>query len=187
MWRKFDEWLGEKFPRPDVPQGATEGFQSLSFVLQLLVYALVLGALGFLVYRFAPFFAEKYKRRERREKRTREILGERIAADETAENLFSDAEALARAGDLRGAIRKGYVALLFELSERKIIGLARHKTNRDYLRDVRPSNNAAARADLYENVRGLTVNFERHWYGSEAVETKDWEEFRNEYKKAITN
>lgn len=180
-WRKFQEWLREKFPRADLPEAPdTNGFQSLSFVLQILLYAALLGALGFLIYRFAPFLSRKFQAREKRKKTERVILGESIGADETPENIFSEAEALARAGDLRGAIRKGYVALLCELADRKIIGLARHKTNRDYLRDVRPKR------ELYENVRGLTANFERHWYGFAAVEEKDWEEFKSEYKKTIT-
>lgn len=180
-WRRFRAWLAEKFPRADVPAPSTDGLGSLSFVLQMLLYALVLSAIGFLIYRFAPFLAGKFKRRERRERKERVILGERIAADETAENLFSEAERLARSGDLRGAIRKGYVALLCDLSDRKIIGLARHKTNRDYLRDVRPQ------PELHENMRGLTSNFERHWYGFDAVEEKDWEEFKNEYGRIIKN
>ena len=83
-----------------------------------------------------------------------------------------EAERLAREGNLRQAIRKGYIALLCELSDRKLIGLAQHKTNRDYLRDVR------RRHALYQNMSGLTDNFERHWYGFEKADEKDWEEFR---------
>lgn len=181
MWRKFQEWLSDKFSRPNVPAPGAGGFQSLSLILQTLLYALILGAVGFLIYRFAPFFAHKFQTRSRREKAERVILGERVAADERAENLFAEAERLALSGDLRAAIRKGYVALLCELSDRRIIALARHKTNRDYLRDVR------LKPVLHEQMHGLTANFERHWYGVNAVETKDWEEFRNEYKKAITN
>jgi hypothetical protein len=82
---------------------------------------------------------------------------------------------------LRGAIRKGYIALLCELADRKVIGLSRHKTNRDYLRDVLGKN------ELYQNMNGLTSNFERHWYGFESAEEKDWEEFRNGYKRIIKN
>lgn len=180
MWKKLMDWLDDSLPNSDIPAPAAEGFQSLSLVLQILLYALVLGAIGFLIYRFAPVLAEKFTRRERGEKSDRVILGERIAANETAENLFAEAERLARSGDMRGAIRKGYVALLCDLSDRKIIGLARHKTNRDYLRDVRPKR------DLHENMRGLTVKFERHWYGFDAVEEKDWEEFRNGYKEVVS-
>jgi hypothetical protein len=82
---------------------------------------------------------------------------------------------------LRGAIRKGYIAFLCELSDRKIIGLSQHKTNRDYLRDVRKKD------DLYENMSGLTNNYERHWYGFDAAEEKDWEEFKVRYKQAVGN
>ncbi len=92
---------------------------------------------------------------------------------------FAEAENLAGQGNLRGAIRKGYIALLCELADRKIIGLSQHKTNRDYLKDVRKQN------ELYKNMSGLTNNYERHWYGFDDAEESDWEEFRNSYKKAV--
>ncbi|MET0754323.1 MAG: DUF4129 domain-containing protein, partial [Pyrinomonadaceae bacterium] len=167
-------------PTPNINPSAA-GFQSVSLVMQIVLYAVILGLIGFLIYRFAPFLASRFRRREKREKKERVILGERIAADETADNLFSEAELLARDGNMRGAIRKGYIALLCELSDRKVIGLSRHKTNRDYLRDVRKKR------ELYENMSGLTSNFERHWYGFEEAEEKDWEEFRNGYRKAVGN
>ncbi len=179
--RKIKQWFAEFFPRPNLPEGAASGFQSLSFILQMLLYAAILGAIGFLVYRFAPFFANRFRQKEKKEKQDRIILGERLSADETAQNLFNQAEQLAREGDLRGAIRKGYIAFLCELSDRKIIGLAQHKTNRDYLRDVRPHR------ELYENMNGLTANFERHWYGFDNADKSDWEEFRQSYKKAVNS
>ncbi len=183
MWRKFKEWLSEKFPRPNLPapQQQPKGFQTLSFVLQMLLYAVILGAIAFLIRRFAPFLAQKFKARERKSKSERVILGERLSENETAENLFTEAERLAREGDLRGAIRKGYVALLCDLSDRKFVRLSRHKTNRDYLRDIRSKN------EIYENMNGLTVNFERYWYGAAAVEEKDWDEFKNRCERIIKN
>ena len=102
-----------------------------------------------------------------------------MAADETSKNLFAEAEKLAGEGDLKAAIRKGYISLLFELSERKLIGLAKHKTNRDYLRDVRK------RRELFREMNGLTLNYERHWYGFESADEKDWEEFKNGYRNTI--
>jgi len=134
-----------------------------------------------LIYRFAPFFAERFRRRASEDKGERVILGEKLAAHEDAQTLFDEAEALARAGNLRGAIRKGYIALLCELSDRKVIGLAQHKTNRDYLRDVRKKR------ALYENMSGLTRRFERHWYGFEAADEADWQEFREIYRQAVGN
>jgi hypothetical protein len=109
------------------------------------------------------------------------ILGERIEADEDASGLFSEAERLARQGDLRAAIRKGYVALLCELSDQKVIRLAHHKTNRDYLRDLRKNET------LFENVNGLTHNFERNWYGLRTADESDWEDFRSHYLQTIAN
>jgi uncharacterized protein YlbG (UPF0298 family) len=180
-YRKIMEWLASFFPRPDFPSASLNGFGSFSFVLQMLLYALVFGVIGFLIYKFAPFVSERFRRKIQKEKTERVILGERISAEETAQNLFAEAERLAGQGNLRGAIRKGYIALLCELADRKVVGLSRHKTNRDYLRDVR------GKGELYQNMNGLTSNFERHWYGFESAEEKDWEEFRNGYKEVIKN
>ena len=179
--KKIRKWLNEQFPRPDIPEGAPEGLQSLSFGLQMLLYAVVFGFIAFLIYRFAPFLAGKFRRREKEEKGDRVILGERLAANEDAQSLFSEAEELARGGNLRGAIRKGYIALLCELSDRKIIGLAQHKTNRDYLRDVRKKR------ELHQNMYGLTNSFERHWYGFDDADEADWNEFRQTYRQALSS
>ena len=179
MQKKIRDWFNQKFPRPQVPEGAEQGFQSLSFGLQILVYALVLGFIAFLIYRFAPFFADRFRRRKQEETGERVILGEKLGEDEDAQTLFDEAEELARSGNLRGAIRKGYIALLCELSDRRIIGLAQHKTNRDYLRDVRKKQ------ELYQNMRGLTTSFERYWYGFETAGEGDWQEFKDNYLKAV--
>jgi hypothetical protein len=179
LQRRIREWFNEKFPRPDLPPGATSGLQSASVYLQILLYVAILGLIGFLIYRFAPFLAQKFRRRHREGREERVILGEKLAAHENAQSLFGDAEALAKTGNLRGAIRKGYIALLCELSDRSVIGLARHKTNRDYLRDVR------RQPELYQNLSGLTRNYERHWYGFEDADEADWHEFKSQYQKAI--
>jgi len=82
-------------------------------------------------------------------------------------------------GDLRGAIRKGYIALLCDLADRKVIGLARNKTNRDYLRDVRQ------RSSLFDRMRRATGSFERYWYGLQPPSKSDWDEFTEQYRAAV--
>lgn len=177
--KQIADWLESIFPRPNITPSTNIDFQPLSVVLQILLYALILGIIAFVVYRFTPFFAKKFRRRETNEKKERVILGERLADDETAQNLFSEAENLARRGDLRGAIRKGYIALLCDLSDRRMIRLSHHKTNRDYLRDVR------SKTELYQNMNGLTLNYERHWYGFDEANAADWENFRDGYRRAV--
>ncbi|MGI8495889.1 MAG: DUF4129 domain-containing protein [Pyrinomonadaceae bacterium] len=178
-WREFKEWLDEYFPKAKMGEPSPGIFESVSFVLQIIIYAVVAGIIGFLIYRFAPFLRQRFKGRVKTDKGARVILGEELAADETSDNLFAEAEKLAREGNLRAAIRKGYIAFLCELSDRKIIGLAQHKTNRDYLRDVKN------RAELHQNMKGLTGSFERHWYGLSSTDETDWEEFRRNYNQAV--
>lgn len=180
---RFLNWLDELLRRnapersPNLP---ASNFGGVAYFLQIVLYVLLALIVGFLIYKFAPFFIKKFRERERSTKNERVILGERIAADATSDNLFSEAEKLALQGNLRDAIRKGYIAFLFELSERKHIGLAKHKTNRDYLRSVR--NNR----ELYQNMNGLTLNYERHWYGFQDAVEEDWEEFKTNYSAALS-
>ena len=121
----------------------------------------------------------RIREREKKEKTARVILGEKILADQDAGDLFAEAEKFAREGDLRSAIRKGYIALLCELSDRKIIGLAQHKTNRDYLRDVR------SRGEIHRNMNSMTNSFEHTWYGFAPANEGDWQEFRDCYKQTV--
>ncbi len=177
--RTVREWLNDMFPRPQIQPNSGGSFESVAFVFQLVLYALIIGIIGFLIYRFGPFLLGRLRKKTKPESDERVILGERLAPGETPRTLFSEAERLANEGDLKAAIRKGYIALLFEMNERKVLGLAKHKTNRDYLRDVKK------RQSLHRNMKGLTSNYERHWYGFDSVELSDWEEFRSKYKEAI--
>lgn len=180
-WSAFWKWLEDLFPKPTIQPQTDTNFGSLRVVFQILIYAAVIGAVGFLLYRFFPHIAGRFGFKKKEKKKQRVILGERIGDDESADDLFSEAERLAREGQLRDAIRKGYIAVLCELSDRKIIGLARHKTNRDYLRDVKK------RAGLLENMSGLTNAYESNWYGLRPSQNDDWEDFRSKYKQTIAS
>ena len=176
--REFLQWFEGWLPKMGGAPGSS-GLGSAVTVVQYAMIGLIILLLGFLAYKLVPLFAPRFKRKAKEEREDRVILGERIDDHLSSADLFGDAERLAREGDLRGAIRKGYIALLCELSDRKIIGLARHKTNRDYLRDVR------ARREIHEQMNGLTGSFERHWYGSQDADAGDWEEFRLRCRETI--
>lgn len=179
LFREFIEWLENIFPKPKLPTTSGSGMEMLSFVLQILFYVGLAALLVLLIIKVAPLIFPSFKRQAKPKKKKRVILGEDIAEHETAKDIFGEAERLAREGDLRGAIRKGYIALLCELADKKVIGLSRHKTNRDYLRDVR------TRRELHPRMKSVTDTFERHWYGFQKSGEHDWTRFREEYNDAI--
>lgn len=177
-FRQFMEWLESLF-QPTKQTGNVSGFGGLGLLLQALLFVGLFALLVFLVYKILPLIVPNVRRPRKQKKKDRVILGEKIAEDDTAVDLLAEAERLAREGNLRAAIRKGYIALLCELGDRKVLGLARHKTNRDYLRDVRN------RQDLHPRMKAVTDAFERHWYGFQESDAHDWDRFRDEYDRAI--
>jgi hypothetical protein len=151
----------------------------LSFLAMAFIFALAAGVIGYVVYKLTPFF-QRWKAKLKLEKReARVVLGERLAPDQTATDLLDEAEALARKGELRAAIRKAYIALLCELGDRKILTLAQHKTNHDYLRAVREKK------PLLNEMQKLTNSFENHWYGFKQTTADDWASFRSGYEKVL--
>ncbi len=176
--REFLEWIAGLLPSVG-PRPSVSGSPVLALLLQVLVIGAAVAAIAYGLYRLAPVIFPQLRRRRRKDDGERVILGETIGEDVTAKDLLAEAEALAAAGDHRGAIRKGYIALLCELSDRKLIGLARHKTNRDYLRDLRRE------AEIHRRMQGLTGIFERAWYGSDGADGGAWAAFRNEAREAI--
>ncbi len=176
LWNQFLRWLSKLFPRMKPLQPGTG--RSLSRVAQILVLGISLALIGFLIVKFAPRYFRNRGKKKKTKREARVVLGERLEPDQTSADLLEQAEALARAGDLRGAIRKAYIALLCELGDRKVISLAQHKTNRDYLQSVRDKRS------LYEVMRGLTTSFERHWYGFVPPAADDWSKFRMSVRTA---
>jgi hypothetical protein len=178
LFERLFEWLRQLMPTPKpVSPGSA---MVISRSAQVFVIVLALGVLAFVLKLFLPRFLRSGRPKKQRKTKARIVLGERLEPDQSALDLLSEAEALARRGELRAAIRKAYIGLLLELGERKIISLAQYKTNRDYLRAVRKVE------PLYGNVKQLTESFERHWYGlAQATET-DWLAFRSAYKQALS-
>ncbi|MCA1630307.1 MAG: DUF4129 domain-containing protein [Acidobacteria bacterium] len=179
LWKQFKGLLSRLLAaRAPMAPGAAGFF---SVVARVFVYALAVAVIVFVVWRFGPRLVNQLstRRRKGRGREARVVLGERLAPDESAADLLAEAERLARAGELRGAIRKAYIAVLCELGDRKLIRLAQHKTNRDYLNSVRD------RDDLFGTLRPLTQDYERHWYGFAPATPADWDEYRALCNRAI--
>ncbi len=186
-WREFWEWLFSRWSQPerrapdDKPNVESSNISTafLAALFRYLFIALAVAVIGLVIWRVIPLLQNRRKMKKKPKEKVRVVLGETLMPDQTANDILSEAEKLALNGDIRLAIRKGYIALLCELSDRKVLGLARHKTNRDYLRDVRQT------PKIYEPMRDLTGNFEKTWYGLTSAEEEDWQEFRAKYKETL--
>ena len=166
-WRAFIRFLLRIFASRSGPV-PKPGSASLNVVRVLiaigLVAALVIGG---------AWLVRRLRRRVRREKKreVREVLGEEIAEGMTTEDLLAKAAELSRSGDYRGAIRRAYIALLYELEQRGKLRLARAKTNQDYVNEIRSD------PVTYEPVLLLTNTFERVWYGETSATNEDYTDF----------
>jgi hypothetical protein len=177
LFEDIARWIRDLLPdigpmRPGTNARVSQATQYLVFGLCLLVLAYV----GWRFWSRRPHRQPKEKR-----KGPRVVLGEQLAEDQTAADLLEEAERLARAGDARAAIRKAYVALLVELGDRRILRLAQHKTNRDYLQNIRE----AAPPRLYTEMLPLTFDYELHWYGLQPADDGDWASFRERCRSAL--
>lgn len=173
----FIRWIQQFLPKP--VQVETGRASWMSIVVQVLVVIVALLVLFYVVkILFTRLGGTRHKGRAKKSK-VRIVLGEQLKPEDTATDLLSEAEALARSGDLRAAIRKAYIALLVELGDRKLIALAQHKTNRDYLNSVRSI------PLLHSRMRAMTDSFEQHWYGFVDATENDWLNFRSRYQAAL--
>jgi hypothetical protein len=163
MLRAIRRLLGQLF-------GSTAEGSWLSMALVILV----LGLLAFLVAR-----AIRKARPRRRRPKKRTILGEEIDAGTTAESLAERAYAAAREGDFRNAIRRLYIALLYELSEHRLIELEDSATNREYL--ARLSGKGA----LEKAMAYMTDRFDYFWYGMIPTSGEDFSAYLARYKEAV--
>jgi hypothetical protein len=162
IWRAFGRMLQKVF-------GSGAEGSIVSMILMIVV-------LGVLVYFIVLLVMQIRPRRKKARKRT--VLGEEIEATATPGDLFEAAMAAARAGDFRGAVRKLYISLLYELSERNLIELEANATNHEYL--TRLSQYGALVPPLSE----MTDRFDVSWYGLLPTTPEEFAAYVARYKEA---
>lgn len=146
-------------------------------LLRILIYL----AVGFAIILAGRALARRlhYGAQRKAKGEVREVLGEQIEDHVTAEDLIKAASDLARAGEYRLAIRRAYIALLYELEQRGKLRLHRSKTNRDYLRAL------SDEPTIYPPVADLTNAYERVWYGHARAVSEDYAGFIARYREAL--
>jgi hypothetical protein len=105
-----------------------------------------------------------------------DIRDENIDGSELpAERWLNLAREWIEKGSLRYAMRAIYLAILAHLAERGIIGLAGHKSNRDYKQEL--NRRAHDRPDVIGCFAANVAAFDRAWYGMHPVSQKGFERF----------
>jgi hypothetical protein len=175
IWSAMIRFLSrfESSPRQQ-PAGAGKGITSGFRILLLLA---VLTALLYGMFQLLKRL--KLRRKSEQEKEVREVLGEEIAEGVTAADLFGKATQLARQGDYRRAIRRAYIALLFELEQAGKLRLHRSKTNRDYLDSLRSER------EIFPAFSTMTGTFENVWYGQTRATEDEYNRFISRYHETI--
>lgn len=178
-FEKLREWLADQFVKwiSRIAPGADVKSEKYAAILRIVLYV-VIGAgiawLGWILYR--RFL--KRERVEETDKGRRVILGEVLDEKTTVEELMGEAAKYAQAGDYRQAIRKVYIALLYDMDKREVIRIEPSLTNREYLRAVR------AQVKLYPPMRDMTDRFDLIWYGQGTVGAGEYDEFVARYREA---
>ena len=121
------------------------------------------------------------------------VVGQALPPDLAAEDLLATqlpedewlslARRLLEAGERRLALRALYLSLLAGLGERRLLVIARNKSNRDYLQELR--RRTRDRPEL-PGVFGRSVgSFERVWYGSHPVDDHLLDSFQADREQVL--
>ena len=165
MWEKAYDWL---FPDKEFTPRDGSGFMSWFSNIRVIFIVLLVTAAIVLIVMIA---------RRRRPAATAvaepvaplpDLNEEHITADQLPEDGWLQlARDLMQSGQLRLALRASYLASLAHLGHRDFIQLARHKSNRDYDRELQ--RRARANTELLTAFDRNLASFERAWYGEHPV------------------
>ncbi|MDP4091643.1 MAG: hypothetical protein Q8930_20565 [Bacillota bacterium] len=139
----------------------SSGASTVILILSLLI---ILALIVFIVIRIGKSF-------ERRRKVT-EILGEKIDEDTTPVTLKKKAALSLAEGDIRGAIRYDFIALLLMMHEKNILYLDEAKTNEEMYYFLKRRE-----FKLLANFRYCIDTFNLVWYGHKAEDREIYEKW----------
>jgi hypothetical protein len=184
--RKFQRWLDKKFGRkpPDWTIDQDRNWPQTVRALLIALIALVVGLLLFLLWR-----AWRQRRHQVEAqlvaddtKPVPDVADENIAADLLPEDdWLARARELCAAGEFRLALRAMYLAMLAHLGRRELITIARHKSNREYEREL--ARRARTHTELLVAFDNNRQSFEDAWYGLHDVQTEHLDDFQSNIER----
>ena len=141
--------------------------------LKYVSYAIVIGAIVFLIYRLILY---AYAPENRKLKPNQFQLNETVdepTIESDLESLLADA---LKERNFREAIRIHYLLAIRKLNENKIVVYTIDKTNFDYVSEV-------GGHPAFTLFRDLTINFEKIWFGDVPADEKKFNSYLTNYTK----
>jgi hypothetical protein len=148
--------------------GSGPGWMTSLQVLLFVLIAAVVSALAIFIYRLLQGRRQPTLTASEPIQPMPDISDENVGADQLPEDGWTKlARELLERGEFRLAMRAFYLASLAHLAERRLISIARFKSNHDYERELR--RRAHSFPDLLTVFGDNLTVFERIWYGLHEV------------------
>ncbi|MEL6659080.1 MAG: DUF4129 domain-containing protein [Bacteroidota bacterium] len=159
---------------PDPP--SFDGFPDMSPLFKGLLFILVIGVLGWVIYTFVRTneiaFAPVTEGEEGEEDLTNIIRLEEELDKRNVDPYLLKAE---QEKNYHLAVRLHFLALLKQMNEQRLIHWKKDRTNRAYLNQLRGQ-------DYYSTFRELTLTFERVWYGNYHPPVDEYKTIRSQFE-----
>lgn len=185
LWLRFADWFNGLFGKDHRLKSAPESFSASPLPTRILVAVLSAAFLAAI----ALFFLRRVKPVP--EQTAIPIPAAPKAPDAAREDAKADdfpeeewlrlMESLRTEGQSRLALRALFLAMLSLLARKGWVTVARHKSNRDYQREV--IARARRRPGVAESFRENCSRFDRIWYGLHEVTGEDWDVSRANFAK----
>ena len=162
--KKFLRWLAKIMPKPKMPDA--KGGEGWTGTMLILLYVLI-GAAAVVLALF--IYRSLKKRKEIKITQVKPIASRPDLQDESvgAEDLPEDewltlAREKMAEGSFKLALRAFYLSTLAGLAERRMITLAKHKTNQEYQRELK--RRARESKEIPDVFSDQVLRFDRVWY-----------------------
>lgn len=185
------DWVGDIWDwfrdllTPDNPKNRSERGEGIDWDIESILRVMAYVLLGILAVVILVFIIRALKRIPQKPvvtipevKAKPDLESDELTAEDAPLNEWM---ALARqqlaAGNYRLALRALFLAQLSQMAERRLIRLARHKTNRDYRCELQRRN--LPHPSTLEHFRQDTHCFEAVWYGQAVATAEDCRQLEN--------
>jgi hypothetical protein len=180
---RFRRWLQSFFKSPSMPGSSSPvDWIGLSKAVAVLLAAALAAWLGWLLVRAFTRRKKNLPVPALAMPPPIDLTAEQLVADQLPEDgWLALAREHAARGELALAQRAAWLAGLAHLGTREFIGIARHKSNRDYERELR--RRARDRAPLLGAFDENLGAFERSWYGRHEVTPDGYRHFEGNFDR----